>query len=221
MWKIATEDQAQVFNVNRRAILPAVYNSNLVRYDWNPPTPILNNDDFERQVFVNVKLEAEVTQLKGTIAHLQNKIGAENLTTSEMADLQDDLMDDGDFFEWLPKVPLPIGSIKTERESDFESSMENDDFHEAHDFGVSPNAALQRNESTASAAIVTSAIAPTTIIEPTACSSTSDQQQNLSDMDSVPSSSGMYNDKVAGSIEFTTDVSKVYVYSVFVLFLNL
>lgn len=164
-----------------------------------------------------MKLETELNQLKQTIAHLQNKIGAENLTTNEMADLQEELMDDEDYFEWLPDVPMPIGSIKVEHEANSgnASLMENDEFYQAEDFGVSPRLPMQLNESTASTTIDASAIPSTTNDDSIASTSSitspsSNFQQNTSaftQMNSSSSSNGMQNDIVAGSIEFTINVS--------------
>lgn len=199
LWKIENEAQAETFNVNRRSVLPAVYNANLARYNWNPPVPNTNGD-CQRQSIVNVKLEAEVTQLRETIVHLQNRIGAENLTTKEMADLQDELMDDDDFFEWLPNVPVPIGSIKHEREftDDSEmSSMDNDNFVQAEDFGASPNATTHEIASSSNA-LFSEPIASTS-----GSATPSNYRRNLPDLSQLTSSS---IDKVIGSIEFTTDV---------------
>lgn len=42
---------------------------------------------------VNIKLEEENTQLKETVMHLQNRIGAEDLTV-DMNCIQETLMDD-------------------------------------------------------------------------------------------------------------------------------
>lgn len=188
--------------------MPAIYNGNLARYNWNPPEPTPNSDECDRQVVINVKLENENTQLKETIVQLQNRIGAEDLTTNQMADLQETLLadddDDDESFLWLngtqANLPGPIGDVKVENESmdTLEmTSSENDELVELDNSDFPPYLTMQQNKSIREPIASTSGIA-----------STSNCQQTTSivpTMNFSPTSSASC-DKVAGSIEFTLDV---------------
>lgn len=207
--QIATEEQAQRFNANHRAVLPAIYNANLSRYNWHAPTPTPTPDE---HLLVKVKLEDENTQLKETIVHLQNRIGAEDLTVDEMQDIQETLMDDDDGLEWLQNpLPRPIGSIKTEpvANDEFEvSSM--DDFVQAEDNGISPNTSQKCDDSSFEPIANTS----------NAIASTSNGHQNTFVDSSVDTttSNGIPHNIVTGSIELVLDVRKVDMPSVYISF---
>lgn len=63
-----------------RHVRGAVYNENLVRYDWHAPEP---NEESCNQI-VHVKLEKEVTNLKNQVVELQNQLmGVANLDPDE------------------------------------------------------------------------------------------------------------------------------------------
>lgn len=182
--------------------MPAIYNENLARYNWNPPVPTPNSDEYDEQVVVNVKLENENTQLKETIMQLQNRIGAEDLTTDEMAAIQEELLDDDDddeSFLWLNgtenNIPLSVASVKVEPVDDGNDldvlSSEGNNL-EAENFDFSANVSMQQNESIREPAPSTSGSTPT-----------SGRQPN----NSVFSTMNMHNsDKVAGNVEFTLNV---------------
>lgn len=199
----ATEEQAQHFNANHRAVLPAIYNANLARYDWNAPAPIPSE-----RVAVNVKLEEENTQLKETIMHLQNQIGAEDLTMDEMQDIQETLMDDDDGLEWAERtLPMPIGHIKSEPIAATSDASTIDIYEEAEDHGIPPNASNGDNE-------ISSNEHPNMFddssIESGAGSSngiadTSNEHANTLNGPTVDTTAPQ--DAVCGSIEFVLDVS--------------
>lgn len=183
----------------------------MARYDWNAPTPIPRE-----QVAVNVKLEEENTQLKETIVHLQNRIGAEDLTVDEMQDIQEILMDDDDDdgLEWLQgTLPMPAGQIKSEPIDTDEievSSM--DTFQQAEDDTVVTNE-MQNG----SPILRTSNVRPNTFVDstvgPIASTSSgitgaSNVHKNTMDDSSVDTTTPL--DAVSGSIEFVLDVRKSF-----------
>lgn len=209
---IATEEQAELFNLNHRSVLPAIYKENLTRYNWNPPKPAPNSDECERQAIVNVKLENENTQLKETIVQLQNRIGAEDLTADEMADLQETIMeDDGDeSFSWTlgeeSNFPTPIGCVKVEPVEPMDDlEMPSSDINDVDAFNTSQSSMTLQNESIRESSSSNGNTATASQIVPVAPTN-----------DLMSTSSGNINDKVTGRIPFTLNVSIVcmlYFYS--------
>lgn len=180
--------------------MPAIYNQNLARYNWNPPEPTPNSVEVQLHALINVKLEHENTQLKETITQLQNRIGAEDLTTSEMADLQETLMaddDDDESFHWLnitrDNLPAPIGSVKVENESmdDLELASPEVNYSEVENIDLSPNVTAQQNGSD---------------FEPIASTSCATSSPNRQQDTSAVVMDLHHNDKVAGSVEFILNV---------------
>lgn len=112
------EETAQELTVKRRAVLAKVYNENLAMYDWQSPEPA---NQFHQAVTnqIQIKLENNVEMLQGTIQHLQNRIGIEDLTEEEVADLQMVLMNDEDDFT--------IAADDNEIENQSGSLVENED----------------------------------------------------------------------------------------------
>lgn len=184
-------------------MLPAIYNQNLARYNWNPPEPTPIPEECAQQAVINVKLENENMQLKETITHLQNRIGSEDLTIEEMAELQESLLDDdGDendeSFNWLigaqDDIPAPIGSVKVEPESmdDSELTPMETNNSEEDDFDPPTNTTTQQNESVHEPNASTSAI----------MSPPPNRQQNTPAV-----AMDLHSDKVAGFVQFTLNVN--------------
>lgn len=104
-----TEEQATEYLNGRRRVLPAIYNHNLQKYNWNAPEP----DDATCNATVHVKLEFEVERLTNEVRRLQNQMAVEDLDHDELEDIQRIMLDsdDEDAVELL--IPAPI-KIKTE-----------------------------------------------------------------------------------------------------------
>lgn len=185
--------------------MPAIYNANLARYDWNAPTPAPIPSG---RVAVNVKLEEENTQLKETIMHLQNRIGAEDLTVDEMQSIQETLMEDDDGLEWAENaLPMPIGHIKSEPVAMDSDASATDHYDTAEGHVISPNASQNDIEIPSNEHSITF---DESSIKPTAGTSNgiadaSNEHANTSNGLSVDAT--IPQDAVCGSIEFVLDVS--------------
>lgn len=84
---------AVAYTKKHRAVLAKVYNDNLVKYDWNPPQTEAAALVAIPSQNIRIKMERNVEELQGRIQHLQNRIGVEDLTEEEIADLQIVIMD--------------------------------------------------------------------------------------------------------------------------------
>lgn len=78
-----------------RSVLAAVYNENLLRYDWHAREP----DEETCNQIVHVKLEREVGRLQQKIAHLEGQMAVADLDPDELEDLQESVMDVDDEIE--------------------------------------------------------------------------------------------------------------------------
>lgn len=181
----------------------------MARYDWNAPTPTPVPSE---QLAANVKLEKENVQLKETIVHLQNRIGAEDLTVDEMQDIQETLMDDDDGLEWLQNtLPMPIGRIKSEpvAADELEVSSMNT-FVLAEDHGISPNSSQNFNDSSIAGSldVQTNDDSPTEPIASTSSAVTCTSNVNTNTFADSFVNATTTHDVVCGSIEFVLDVRK-------------
>lgn len=90
---------------NSRSILPAIYNSNLVKYDWMPPNHFADENVCNR--IAHVKLENEVERLHVENQRILNeRIGVIDLDPNELEDLQEIVLNDE--IEFISVMPLPI-----------------------------------------------------------------------------------------------------------------
>lgn len=90
---------------NSRSILPAIYNSNLVKYDWMPPNHFADENVCNR--IAHVKLENEVERLHAENQRILNeRIGVIDLDPNELEDLQEIVLNDE--IEFVSVMPLPI-----------------------------------------------------------------------------------------------------------------
>lgn len=126
---IDTEEEA-IENLNRRRrILPAIYNHNLQKYNWNPPEP----NEATCNATVHVKLESEVERLQNEMNRLRQQMGIDDLDPNQLEEIQIALLDDDDDddFSWV----IPAPQIKQENISE-ESQTDNSIANDSGDFNT-------------------------------------------------------------------------------------
>lgn len=94
--------------------MPAIYNSNLDRYDWHAPEP--TNESCNATV--HVKFEQQIDQLQAQIQQLRGQVGVHDLDPIVLEDLQMSVMDDDDEIDFIPTMPNPI--VKEEPSDNFD-----------------------------------------------------------------------------------------------------
>lgn len=167
----------------KRRVLPAIYNSNLARYNWHAPEP----PEQSCNAIVHVKLEHEINHLQTEIRRLQGQIGIHDLDPIILEDLQMEVMDDDDDDGSFLSQSQPSMRIQTDPDSDetywSESSSNRNESNGQDNMPAENSDNINSNGNV--------------------MASTSDQMQSISQADEVNS----LNDIVAGNINFTTDVS--------------
>lgn len=114
-WNIDTENEANEYLERRRCILPAIYNQNIQKYNWNPP----RTDERTCNETVHVKLEQEVERLRNEIHLLQNQMGVDDMDQDEIEDVQRILLDsDDEDVDLVLDMPAPI-SVKQENHTTY------------------------------------------------------------------------------------------------------
>lgn len=99
-----SEGDAKEYMEKCRSILPAIYNANLVKYDWMPTD--YSVDEQANQIAC-VKLENEVKRLKAENQRILNEmIGVADLEPDKLEFLQEFVMDDE--IECIAIMPPPI-----------------------------------------------------------------------------------------------------------------
>lgn len=78
--------------MKKRSVLPAVYNANRTRYDWNPPEP--PEESCNRTV--HVKMEKQIDDLQSKLERLQRQACVNDIDPVVLDDLQQAVLEDND-----------------------------------------------------------------------------------------------------------------------------
>lgn len=133
MFVKGSKEEAITYESRRRAILPAIYNSNRSKYDWVP------DEAYDRAISIQAQQEKQIKVLNSTIEQLKARIVTNDLTDSDVEDMQEILIDDADddrcdrianideevemFLPANTQFPMPIGSMKREEQADNENLL--------------------------------------------------------------------------------------------------